>query len=110
MASLIDHPPGKALLPFERGIIIGRHETGQNPAQIARETGVRDQTVRDTLRKAQQRDEQKSSHAGAPRKTDAITDRHLIRSTKADHHQPLRELNLNIAPGISVRTVHRRLH
>ena len=70
-------------------------------------------TIYNTIKKAPERDDNKSAPRGLQRKTNKQTDRHIFLESRRNRRQPLAELKQTIAPtvpgGISVQTIERRL-
>ena len=68
-------------------------------------------TIYNTIKKAPERDDNKSAPRGLQRKTNKRTDRHIFLESRRNRRQPLAELKQTIAPtvpgGISVRTIER---
>jgi hypothetical protein len=98
----------KELSPIDRAMIIGRRDAGQTFLKIHQDTGVPLTTIKDTI-KRRNNDQLKSLPRQCPRKTSARKDRQIIRSARTDRDQILAELNINVCPDISARTLQRRL-
>ncbi len=99
----------RELTPAQRAEIIGAHRLGVTAPEIAARLGYKQPTVYYTLRMAEKREDNKSRPRGGPRKTDAEKDKLLAEVAMAAPTQPLRDLNRNVVPEVSVRTVQRRL-
>jgi len=101
--------PKTELTPSQRGIIIGRRAAGETYSAIAAATYIPKSTIFETIKRAGERPGEKSLPRDHSRKTSLQTDRRLKRTALKERRQPLQELNANVAPEISRRTVQRRL-
>lgn len=109
----------KELTPRIRSIVEGLHDCGLSYRKIQAQVNDKENlhvsvsTIYDTVKKAPQRDENKSAPRGRPRKTDERTDRRIILESRRNRRQPLAQLQQTIAPtipgGISTKTISSRL-
>jgi len=109
----------KELTPRVRSMTEGLRLTGLSYRKIQEHINNKENlnisvgTIYNTIKKAPERDDNKSAPRGLPRKTNERTDRHIFLESRRDRRQPLAELKQTIAPtvpgGISVRTIQRRL-
>ncbi len=95
----------RELTPAQRAEIIRTHRLGATAPEIAARLGHKQPTVYYTLRMAEKRDDNKSRPHGGLRKTDAEKDKLLAEVAMAAPTQLLRDLNRNVVPEVSVRTV-----
>lgn len=95
--------------PQFRALICGRILAGEKITDVATKTGIPKGTISKIYKRYREGKGFISAPRGRPRKTSTTTDRALLTSVKRNSKQPLRELNQNVAPEISRRTINRRL-
>lgn len=95
--------------PQFRALLCGRILAGEKQADICKETGIPKGTLSKIYKRYKEGKGFTSAPRGGPRKTNIRTDRAILLSAQRNPKQPLRELNQNIAPEISRRTINRRL-
>ena len=99
----------RELSPTTRALLCGRLEQGAKQTDIAKETGLKQSTISRIYKRYRDNKTFKSGSRGCPRKTSERDDRALLLSVQRNPKQPLRELQQNVAPEISRRTINRRL-
>lgn len=86
------------------------HAKGESSYQISRELNLKRSTIRDFLKKFKLTGDTTTHHSdGRPRKTSVQDDRAIVRESKRDRRQPLAEIQVNVLPNVSIRTIKRRL-
>ena len=100
------------LTPLDRAYAHGMSIAGMGVRQIARHFKVNPSTISRSMKAYDDKNDYKSAPRGRPRKTTSKVDKKLCKKACADYtsrRQPSGELNRNIVPKISRRTVQRRL-
>ncbi len=99
------------LTPAQRNQILGAAASGEKPMHIARRLDIPKTSVYRTIEQGPERTErgQKSNPRSGPRKTTVDDDTLLAEAAMVAPLQPLRELNTNIMPTVSHRTIQRRI-
>ena len=109
----------KELTPRVRSVTEGLRLTGLSYRKIQAYINTKENlnvsvgTIYNTIKKAPERDDNKSTPRGLQRETNEQTDRHIFLESRRNRRQPFAELKQTIAPtvpgGISVRTIEQRL-
>ena len=103
----------REVTPITRAEMLGMHKAGASCRAIGLEYNRNKTTVAYTIRKAMERDHHKSAaRIGAPRKTTKLQDEKLQKqavSSAKNRRVTLGELNANLMPEVSRRTIQRRL-
>ena len=95
----------------QRGRIVGMRESGLTPTQIARELGLSRTTVYLWLKRWEEEGNLKDKRrTGAPRKTTAAEDRHIVERVEANPFSNAVEVREQLQLEVSSMTVRRRLH
>lgn len=98
------------LSDFEKGQIIALASQNLSYSQIQQQVNRPRSTIQNFLLRYRERGTEKNAPTpGRPKEIDDHTRRRLVRETKKDRRQPLRELRNDVAPKVSVRTVKRAL-
>lgn len=103
------HTRRREISPTTRALLCGRLDQGVKQTELEQEMGIKQATISRIYKRYRENKTFKSGSRGRPRKTTETTDRALLLSAKRNPKQPMRELNLNVAPEISQRTIRRRL-
>ena len=95
--------------PTFRALLVGRILAGEKQKDVAKKTGMSKSTLSRIYKRYREGKGFTSAPRGGPRKTSKRTDWKLLIQVKRSSKMPLRELQQNVVPEISKRTINRRL-
>jgi transposase len=95
--------------PAKRAYLCGQIDAGVSYRNLADETKIPVSTIKYIVKRFRVNNTFESAPRGGKRKTSKRTDRNLLRSVQRTPKQPFAELQQNVAPEVSRRTIARRL-
>ncbi|RDW26953.1 hypothetical protein B0I71DRAFT_129949 [Yarrowia lipolytica] len=99
----------RELTEFDKGRIVGLADCGKNLAEISKQLDIPRSTVRDFIKRSKERGHYENvPRPGRPRKTTEEIDKLIVEVTD-DRSDSLEDIQKQIVPELSVRTIKRRI-
>lgn len=99
----------RELSEFDKGRIVGLADCGKNLAEISKQLDIPRSTVRDFIKRSKERGHYENvPRPGRPRKTTEEIDKLIVEVTD-DRSDSLEDIQKQIVPELSVRTIKRRI-